>query len=195
MPRNGLGAQGAAALAPAAAASGTLRLLDLSLNEIGDEGVCALARAFGEAGAGGAGGDDDAGLTALSLTANGISARGARALADVLGSGLRRLSSLRLGKNSLLPAGASALAAALPGCALTELHLGGCYVADQGAAALGAALSAGARLTTLDLSANGVADAGAAALADCLASAVALQANPNPSPSPNPNPNPNPNPS
>ena len=56
MPRNGLGAQGAAALAPAAAASGTLRLLDLSLNEIGDEGVCALARAFGGGGTGGVGG-------------------------------------------------------------------------------------------------------------------------------------------
>ena len=79
-----------------------------------------------------------------------------------------------MGKNALLPAGAGSRGGAAR-LRADGLHLGGCYVADQGAAALGAALSAGARLTTLDLSANGVADAGAVALADCLASAGALQ--------------------
>ena len=74
----------------------------------------------------------------------------------MLGSGLRRLSCLRIERNSLLPAGASALAAALPRSSLLELNLSGCHASDQGAAALGVALSGKSRLTSLDLSANGV---------------------------------------
>ena len=178
LPRNGLGPAGVAALAPAAAASGSLLLLDLSHNEIGDGGACTLALAFTSTSAAAHLPSEDDGepsLTSLSLGSNGISARGATALAGALGLGLCRLSCLRLQKNSLLPAGASALAAALPRSSLTELNLAGCHVADQGAAALGAALSEGARLTSLDLSTNGVGDAGATALASCLPHVAALQ--------------------
>ena len=46
LPHNGLGAAGAAALAPALGASASLLTLDLAHTDIGDQGLAALTLAF-----------------------------------------------------------------------------------------------------------------------------------------------------
>ena len=170
--------------------------------------AAAVQRRRGGGGGGGDGGGGDGGgggrtprrvdprpLTALDLSANGLTPHGAEALAAALGRGLARLTTLGLKRNSLLPGGAAALAAALaaPGAvapgtagaqgkgrggggggggvvsALTSLDVSECHVACEGAAALARAVRDGAALRWLDLSSNGVRDAGAAALAAAVA--------------------------
>eukprot|EP00961_Rhodomonas_salina_P189094 2551353-Rhodomonas_salina.1 len=75
---NGIGARGASALAGWARFSGTLAVLDLQLNALGDAGAQALAQALANNGC--------AALAALNVQGNGISHVGARALCEALQS-------------------------------------------------------------------------------------------------------------
>jgi Leucine-rich repeat (LRR) protein len=134
LSRNGIGADGARALA---ALTG-LTSLDLSDNQIGADGARALAALTG--------------LTSLDLWGSRIGADGARALAALTG-----LTSLGLSHNEIGDDGARSLAA-LTG--LTSLNLSFNPIRDDGARALSALTG----LTSLDLRGNRIGADGARAL-------------------------------
>ena len=74
--RNFLGAEGAAALAPALAANGALTALDLSFNNIDDEGVSAVCEAIQS--------NKETKLSSLNFRNNGIGPVGANAVAAMV---------------------------------------------------------------------------------------------------------------
>lgn len=121
----------------------SLAYLDLSMNEVGDEGAEALSRLSK--------------LTHLVLTHGGLGAEGARALAA-----LSSLTYLNLRGNSIEAEGARGLASLKN---LSELFLEGADLGDEGALALGSLTG----LTQLDLGRNGIRGKGAVGLAGLLA--------------------------
>ena len=144
------------ALASALGCASPLVALDLSGNELGDEGAEALGAALGAASS----------LTSLDLHYNYIRPLGAHALAAALASPRCRLRQLNLQNNSIRGEGAAALAAALgPGSHLEHLCLRYNNIRDQ-VAAFGPLLAPGgaSSLWLLDLSNNDVAAAEAEAL-------------------------------
>ena len=179
LPLNGLRAEGAEVLAVPVASSASLRALDLTANDIGDQGVTALATALIEvtppaqlAPASLPPADASlvhAGLAELNLSRNGLTGSCTLALARAL---VRRphLTCLQLGRNELCDAGAAGLAGALAdGCGLRELGLDHSRIGDVGAAALGTALARGrSQLQRLDLGHNAIGDEGATKLAEGL---------------------------
>ena len=179
LPLNGLRAEGAEVLAVPVASSASLRALDLTANDVGDQGVTALATALIEvtppaqlAPASLPPADASlvhAGLAELNLCRNGLTGSCTLALARAL---VRRphLTCLQLGWNELCDAGAAGLAGALAdGCGLRELGLGHNRIGDAGAAALGTALARGrSQLQRLDLGHNAIGDEGATKLAEGL---------------------------
>ena len=76
LSRNSLGAEGAAALAPALAANGSLTALDLSSNYLMDEGVSAVCQAIQN--------NKETKLTSLNFGYNGIGTVGANAVAAMV---------------------------------------------------------------------------------------------------------------
>ena len=76
LSRNNLRAAGAAALAPALAANGGLTALDLSSNELKDEGVSAVCEAIQS--------NKETKLTSLNFGYNGIGPVGANAVAAMV---------------------------------------------------------------------------------------------------------------
>jgi small GTP-binding protein len=133
---NGIGAEGAKAIA---ASLPGLTSLNLAGNGIGAEGAKAIAASL-------------SGLTSLDLTVNRIGDEGARAIA----ASLRGLTWLNLGRNGIGAEGAKAIAASLPG--LTSLNLAGNGIGAEGAKALLDAWSTESRvgqLRHLDLRENG----------------------------------------
>jgi uncharacterized protein (TIGR02996 family) len=147
--RTPLGAEGAKALASSPHLR-RLEALDVYRNNVADAGLQALARAPWLAG-----------LRLLNLRDNEVSAVGVRALADRTHT---RLTTLRLGRNPIRDAGASALAGASLLAGLASLDLDDCGLGEAGARAL--ADSPHLRsLITLELDHNFLGAAGAAALA------------------------------
>ena len=76
LSRNSLGAEGAAALAPALAANGGLTALDLSFNNLNDEGVSAVCEAIQS--------NKETKLASLNFEHNGIGPVGANAVAAMV---------------------------------------------------------------------------------------------------------------
>ncbi|CAK0835981.1 unnamed protein product [Prorocentrum cordatum] len=153
-----------------------LQSLDLSGNNVGDEGAAALAAALRAPGA-------LPSLQKLDLRSNNVGDEGAAALAAALRApgALPRLQELDLSHNRVGDEGAAALAAALraPGALprLQVLDLRSNRVGDEGAAALAAglrALGALPSLQELHLGGNSVGAEGAAALAAALRAPGAL---------------------
>jgi hypothetical protein len=114
------------------------------------------------------------GLVNLELYDCGIGDEGASALAAAL-PGCSRLASLCLGENSIGHKGAAAVAASLSGCsALTAFSLNFNMIGDQGAMVLAAALPGCTTLARLGLESNSIGDEGAATLAAALSDCAAL---------------------
>jgi uncharacterized protein (TIGR02996 family) len=157
---NDIGAEGMAALA-ARRDLGRLRVLDLSMNNFHDEGAAALASCRSLKG-----------LTTLNLSRNRIGPAGAAALARW--RGLSTVITLSLFGNPLGAEGVAALAASPLLRRLTELRLGvetighpnvrASQIGPKGAAALAGSPHL-KRLTSLYLSGNAIGPKGAAALA------------------------------
>ena len=142
---NNLGAAGAAALAPALAANGSLTELSIYGNRVGDEGVGAICEAIQS--------NKETKLASLNFGNNGVSPVGANAVAAmvaVTGS----LTSLNLGHNQL--------------CGLNESWRG-TYTAD-GITAIADALRVNGGLTALDLSSNNLKDEGVSAVCEAIQS-------------------------
>jgi Ran GTPase-activating protein (RanGAP) involved in mRNA processing and transport len=161
---NQIGDEGAKALAKALERNQTLRELDLESNQIGDEGALALAEALAK----------NQTLTMLNLAHNKIGVEGAQALAEALKRN-QKLTILHLKDNRIGDGGAQALAKALEtNQTLTEMALTGCQIGDAGAQALAKALETNQTLTWLHLSRNQIGNEGAEALAKALNYNLAL---------------------
>ncbi|KAG8462284.1 hypothetical protein KFE25_012104 [Diacronema lutheri] len=193
-----IGPAGAHALVRALEAPGcALQMLSLRGNGVCNEGALELAAALEAAGA-------RSRLRSLDLSANGISEKGAIALADCVRAGCP-LRELLLRTNGVCDRGAVALAASLEASAhlrrldlqgnalgdvgvsalahalranraLRTLALRGCQFGDVGASALASALRANSTLAELDCFANAIGDGGCAELADALCANAALHA-------------------
>jgi len=100
-------------------------------------------------------------LRTLGLYGNGIGAKGALAIAEVLKARQTRLETLHLGNNNIGPKGAEHLAGALGQCQLLKVTLDFCQIGDHGAAEFAAALRSDPVLAELDLRQNSIADVGA----------------------------------
>ncbi len=183
---NGIGDQGAKAIADVLETNTTLTKLDLWGNGIGDEGAQAIADVL----------ETNTTLTKLDLTDIQIGAEGAQAIVGVLKTNTT-LNELHLGDNSIGDEGAKKLADILEtnttltklnfqfnkigdegakaiadvletNTTLTKLHLGNNQIGDEGAKKLAEALETNKTLTILDLSYNNIGDEGAKKLADVL---------------------------
>ena len=113
LSHNRLGAEGAAALAPALAANGSLTSLNLSSNQLcgldnrgrgtyTEEGITAIADALRV----------DGGLTALDLSSNDLKDEGVSAVCEAIQSNKEtKLASLNFMDNGIGPVGANTVAA------------------------------------------------------------------------------------
>lgn len=152
---NNLGDQGLSALA---SVLGETALQDLALcqNEIGAKGVCALAEHL-----------KASRVTALNLCSNELEDEAAKALASVLRES--RIQSLDLSYNNICALGAQALAEGLRSSRVTSLDLGSNTLTDFGAVALAAVLRESS-VESLNLSLTKMGVEGACALAQGLQS-------------------------
>jgi Ran GTPase-activating protein (RanGAP) involved in mRNA processing and transport len=150
---NRIDPDGAGHLADRLAADHTVRALWLKRNPIGDEGVDRLCAALAV---------NDT-LRTLDLVNTGLSAYGLRRLAATLAARPARLQRLFLGGNGLRPDAIDALASLLHDAGLRELYLACNHLGDDGAAAL--AEAADGLPMTLGLGGNGISPAGTAAIA------------------------------
>jgi hypothetical protein len=103
LQNNDIGDEGVAAIAGVLPLCEGLRRLDLSWNDIGPPGALTLAGAL-----------DQCGLHTLTLRGNRIGDRGCTALAHALGGGQSRLTQLDLWDQTVADRGVAALARALP---------------------------------------------------------------------------------
>ncbi|KAM9771953.1 NACHT, LRR and PYD domains-containing protein 12-like [Syngnathus typhle] len=139
----------------------SLRALNLSWNDLGDDGLEALAAGLAE---------PQCALQVLWLWKCKLSKKSCEALASVLSLPCS-LGQLDLGCNDLYDDGLEALAAGLanPECTLQFLGLQLCYLSKTSCKALASVLSSSCSLRELDLSGNDVRDDGLEVLAAGLA--------------------------
>ncbi|XP_068506899.1 NACHT, LRR and PYD domains-containing protein 3-like isoform X4 [Syngnathus scovelli] len=149
------------ALASVLSSSRTLSHLDLSWNDLHDDGLEALAAGLAK---------PQCTLQVLWLYRCKLSKKSGEALASVLSSS-RTLSHLDLSFNNLHDDGLEALAAGLakPQCTLQDLRLVRCWLRKKSCEALASVLSSSRTLSHLDLSGNDFHDDGLEALAAGLA--------------------------
>ncbi|CAL8280742.1 unnamed protein product [Gadus morhua 'NCC'] len=127
--------------------SSSLRVLDLSSNDLQDSGVKLLSARL----------ETDCTLVTLRLKNCSLSERCCEALASVLSSNSSSLRELDLSSNDLQDSGVKLLSDGLgsPDCTLETLRLSGCLVTQEGCASLASALSSNpSHLRVLDLSYN-----------------------------------------
>ena len=136
----------------------TLTTLDLSYNNIGDEGAKVIADAL----------KGNKTLTTLDLSHNNIEVEGTKALAEALKDN-KTLTTLNLSHNEIGDEGAKAIAEALRiNTTLTTLNLRISKIGDKGAKDIAEALKENQTLISMDLKSNNIGDEGAKALADAL---------------------------
>ncbi|XVU29443.1 gala protein [Actinoplanes sp. CA-054009] len=128
---NRIDAEGAAALAGRLATDTSVRALWLKRNPIGDAGVMALADALA----------DNTSLRTLDLVNTGLSLTGLTYLADVLASRPPAMQRLFLGGNGLGPSAVPALTRLVTEGGVRELYLAVNRLGDDGAAELAGALA------------------------------------------------------
>lgn len=159
-----VGAAGAKALAGLIASSRSkLRLLDLSVNRIGDAGARRIAEALRASTT----------IRRLNLASNGIGEEGGAALAHAVAT-QTSLRILNLSRNSLGPGIAAALEF---NDSLVDVNFSNVALGDEGATAVATALLANQRpsLTKLNLTANTISDHGATQLARLLRASTVLR--------------------
>ncbi|MFG3708923.1 gala protein [Micromonospora sp. NPDC047670] len=144
---------GVDALAARLAGDDTVRALWLKRNPVGDEGVRRLAAALAV----------NSAIRTLDLVNVGMSVRGLAALAEALTVRERPVQRLFLGGNGFGPDAVPVLGALVRSAGVRELYLAANHLGDSGAAAL-AELADGVEVT-LGLGGNGITPAGVAALA------------------------------
>ncbi|KAM9772464.1 NACHT, LRR and PYD domains-containing protein 12-like isoform 9-T9 [Syngnathus typhle] len=149
------------ALASVLSSPCSLRELDLSYNDLGDDGLEALAAGLAK---------PQCTLQVLRLQLCKLSKKSCEALASVLSSP-GSLRELDLSHNDLCDDGLEALAAGLakPQCALQVLTLWTCKLSKKSCEALASVLSSPSSLRELDLSSNNLRDDGLETLAAGLA--------------------------
>ncbi|KAM9772486.1 NACHT, LRR and PYD domains-containing protein 3-like isoform 1-T3 [Syngnathus typhle] len=149
------------ALASVLSSPSSLRELNLSDNDLGDDGLEALAAGLAK---------PQCALQVLKLEECKLSKKSCEALASVLSSP-GSLSELDLGDNDLRDYGLEALAAGLakPQCTLQVLRLKWCNLSKKSCEALASVLSSPGSLRKLNLSRNDLGDDGVEALAAGLA--------------------------
>jgi hypothetical protein len=157
---NRIDADGAGALADRLAADDTVRALWLKRNPVGDQGVARLAAAL----------PGNRALRTLDLVNTGLTAAGLEPLADALAARPAVLERLFLGGNGLRPDAVPVLTRFVREGGVRELYLGVNHLGDTGAAELSESLSGYAM--TLGLGGNGITDV--APLAANLRSWIAL---------------------
>jgi Ran GTPase-activating protein (RanGAP) involved in mRNA processing and transport len=135
--------------------------LDISSNQLRDDGVRLLSEAIG-------GGGGLSGLKALCVGQNTIGIDGIRSLSSC--NVFQQLDVLNLFNNAISPLAAASLAAALSRatCRLSKLLLSGCRLNATAAKALAQCLPDARSLSELVLSHNSIGDDGCAALATSL---------------------------
>ena len=164
---NEISDEGATALQQALKGNTTLQRLNLSSNEISDEGATALQQAL----------KGNTTLQRLNLSSNEISDEGATALAQVV-KGNTTLKMLDLARNQIGDEGATALAQAMKGyrsTTLRTLDLSSNEISDVGATALALAMKGNTTLQFLGLSHNLIGDEGATALAHAMKGNTTLE--------------------
>ena len=158
----GIGPIGAKEIADYIQFTAVLAELQLSANNIGDNGAIAIADALKSG---------TTVLTNLGLSSNNIGPEGAKAIADALQSGMSMLTKLSLEHNNIGPEGAKAIAGALKSgkAVLTTLFLNNNKIDDDGAMAIAGALFSGtAVLIKLVLWHNNLGNAGEKAMRDAV---------------------------
>ncbi|OZV77493.1 gala protein [Micromonospora echinospora] len=153
---------GVEALAARLAGDDTVRALWLKRNPVGDEGVRRLAAALAV----------NSAIRTLDLVNVGMSVRGLAALADALTAREQPVQRLFLGGNGFGPDAVPALGALVRDAGVRELYLAANHLGDAGAAALAELLDGMA--VTIGLGGNGITPVGVAALARHLGSWRAL---------------------
>lgn len=155
--------------------SRTLQYIDLSVNEIGDDGASAFGRALctqsRERGS-------VARLHELSLRHNNICFAGASAMAQAALAGVFAGGKLDLSENPFGSFGASSIAKALSEAgerAPTSLCLRGCNLGPMGAAHIAKALPLAVGLMNLDLTDNALGEEGAEHMAEALQAGTRLK--------------------
>ncbi|MFG3715938.1 gala protein [Micromonospora sp. NPDC047730] len=144
---------GVDALAARLAGDHTVRALWLKRNPVGDEGVRRLAAALAV----------NSTIRTLDLVNVGMSVRGLAALAEALADREQPVQRLFLGGNGFGPDAVPVLGALVHAAGVRELYLAANHLGDAGAAAL-AELADGVEVT-LGLGGNGITPAGVTALA------------------------------
>lgn len=150
---NRIGPAGVAALAGRLADDGTVKALWLKRNPVGDQGVARLSAALSR----------NTSIRTLDLVNTGISGSGLTELATALAGRASKLQRLYLGGNGFGPEVVPALAMLIHEAGIRELYLSANRLGDDGAAALGA-VAEGVPMT-FGLGGNGLTATGAAELA------------------------------
>ena len=158
LSNNNIGNEGVIAIAEALKENQIITTLDLHNNFIGPEAATALANALRV----------NSSITKVILTYNNIENEGATALAEALRVN-KTVTSLNLWMNKIGPVGATELAEALKvNKTVTSLNLSNNKIGPVGATALANALKVNSNIASLNLSRNEIEDEGATAIADAV---------------------------
>jgi Ran GTPase-activating protein (RanGAP) involved in mRNA processing and transport len=155
LSRNEITGEGASELAKGIISNLSLTEVNLENNKINDAGVAQLSAALAAKPA----------ISSLNLNGNQIGAGGVKSLSDHIGNNERVFPRLHLNNNKLGDAGAAAVAHLLSSnSSITHVHLSGNGIGDSGVESLCKAIGPDSLVIELDLSNNDLTSAGAASI-------------------------------